>query len=282
MENFDVGDEDCCMRLYDSIFIRRSVRDYSFENLPEKNIDSIKNAIEGTKDLGYSTDPKISLVQDGEKFADRISGIVGNYGKVRAPYYLALTAEEKDGRFAEVGYVAEQLVLHMTGLDIGTCWIGKGASAKILTEFTDLPEDHKFTAMIAFGYPEGEKQLKKKSRWKRKDLDELLLEKKTENLDRPWRRVLEAARVAPSAVNSQPWRFDLNEDTLHLYTVKRNKLTNLVTGNLENMNKIDGGIALLHLQVAAKTLAEDAEAFISSAEGRRGLNYTGSLKIEKE
>lgn len=60
-----------------------------------------------------------------------------------------------------------------------------------------------------------------------------------------WIRVaLEAARLAPSAVNRQPWRFQVEQDAL---TVSVNRL-----GREFNISKrLDCGIAMLHIEVAA-------------------------------
>lgn len=282
MEKFDIEDEDCFIKLYDSIFRRRSVRDYSFEDLPEEKLSEAKEIVQSLEALDPSVDLRFHLIKEGKPFLEQISGVIGNYGKVRAPHYLAVTGERKEGRFRGVGYIGEQIVLYLTNLDIGTCWIGKGVTDEILSRFIKLPEDHTFTALVAFGFPEGKEQLKKRNRWKRKELSDLIIDGKMDDLPSPWNRILEAARVAPSAANSQPWRFLVREDLLHLYTVKRNRLTNLVTGNLENMNRIDGGIALLHSQIAAKTLAKNGEVFISSEQEGKDLNYIGSLKIERE
>ena len=48
---------------------------------------------------------------------------------------------------------------------------------------------------------------------------------------------LEAARLAPSAVNSQPWYFTHADDTIHIYCSKKG-------------SRLDAGIALAHLYVA--------------------------------
>ena len=48
---------------------------------------------------------------------------------------------------------------------------------------------------------------------------------------------LEPARLAPSAVNSQPWYFTHEGDTIHLYCSKKG-------------SPLDAGIALAHLFVA--------------------------------
>ena len=48
---------------------------------------------------------------------------------------------------------------------------------------------------------------------------------------------LEPARLAPSAVNSQPWYFTHHGDTIHMYCSKKG-------------SRLDIGIALAHLYVA--------------------------------
>jgi len=55
---------------------------------------------------------------------------------------------------------------------------------------------------------------------------------------------LEAARLAPSASNRQPWGFDVQEDGITVF---------VRTGGREfNVSKrLDCGIAMLHLEVAA-------------------------------
>ena len=280
MEKLSIQDEGYCMKLYDSIFKRRSVRNYSSSILPKDKMDHAKKAKDNSIKLENSIDIQMHFIENGEKFADRISGIIGNYGKIHAPHYIAITSEEKEGRFRGIGYLCEQIVLYLTSLDVGTCWIGKGATDKILSNFVEMPKNHTSTSLIAFGYAEKDKQLKKRNRWKRKNIDDFLLEGNLEELNRPWKRILEAVRVGPSAMNSQPWRFAVEKNILHLHTVKRNKLMNLITGDLENMNKIDGGIALLHSQLAATTLANNAKVFIDRDESRKNLNYIGSLQIE--
>ncbi|MCL2775987.1 MAG: nitroreductase, partial [Oscillospiraceae bacterium] len=57
---------------------------------------------------------------------------------------------------------------------------------------------------------------------------------------------LEAARLAPSGINSQPWYFVGEGNIFHVYCVKHGAVKALI---YERMNKIDMGIALAHLYV---------------------------------
>ena len=61
---------------------------------------------------------------------------------------------------------------------------------------------------------------------------------------------LEMVRLAPSAVNKQPWRMVVMDDIVHFY-LQRSK--NFRAGKLD-MQKIDMGIALCHFELMANEL----------------------------
>ena len=60
---------------------------------------------------------------------------------------------------------------------------------------------------------------------------------------------LETVRLAPSAVNKQPWRVVVADNTAHFY-LKRNK--GFISDAVGDMQKIDLGIALCHFALSAK------------------------------
>jgi len=87
--------------------------------------------------------------------------------------------------------------------------------------------------MLAFGYPRGDQLRHDEKAFKRKALEQI-----ADRLDHR----LEPARLAPSAVNSQPWYFTHDGDNIHVYRIPN--------ARLDYMNQIDMGIALAHLYVA--------------------------------
>jgi hypothetical protein len=56
-------------------------------------------------------------------------------------------------------------------------------------------------------------------------------------------QALEAARLAPSATNRQPWRFDVDASCITISTDKMNV-------NFGVSKRLDCGIAMLHIEVA--------------------------------
>ena len=79
---------------------------------------------------------------------------------------------------------------------------------------------------------------------KRKSLEELCEEGFNENWPEWIKTALRCARLAPSAVNRQPWRFKVNDDSITI-KYKKSKFSSKVSEYL------DCGIAMLHLKVGA-------------------------------
>jgi len=120
--------------------------------------------------------------------------------------------------------------------------------------------DMKFVIMLAFGYPKGD-QL----RHDQKDFSRKALEQIADRLDPR----LEPARLAPSAVNSQPWYFTHEGEDIHAYRIPNDRL--------DYMNQIDMGIALAHLYV---TNRETFRFFkVEDHPTVAGFNYVGSVVL---
>lgn len=100
--------------------------------------------------------------------------------------------------------------------------------------------------VVSFGYSESSSDLMRKlvGGAKRKDVSEIAEGK----MDAEWAKIMDAVRLAPSAANSQPWRFVVSDDSAHVYIVKNEKI---LTKSLDTMNRIDAGIALGHLYTYA-------------------------------
>jgi len=83
------------------------------------------------------------------------------------------------------------------------------------------------------------------------DLKELCVYKE---VPRQWmKQLLEAARLAPSSYNSQPWRFVVYDNRIHVFAKKHN-LNHL--GKYEEMNF---GVMFSHLMVVAEELWLDVD-----------------------
>ena len=93
---------------------------------------------------------------------------------------------------------------------------------------TTVVEGMKFVIMLAFGHPKGDQLRHDLKEFKRKAMEQI-----TDKADPR----LEPARLAPSAVNSQPWYFTHEGHTVHVWCSKKG-------------SRLDAGIALAHLYMA--------------------------------
>ena len=141
------------------------------------------------------------------------------------PQLITVCSEETDGYLENIGFLFQQMDLYLQTLGLGVCWLGMG---RMNPKTATVVEDMKFVIMLAFGHPRGDQLRHDLKGFKRKPMEQIT--------DKPDPR-LEPARLAPSAVNSQPWYFTHEGDTIHVWCSKKG-------------SPLDAGIALAHLYVA--------------------------------
>ncbi|WDU82496.1 nitroreductase family protein [Caloramator sp. Dgby_cultured_2] len=108
---------------YEAIFKRKSVRKYQEEPITVAELEEVYELISRHPKL-YNIDMELHLVENGSQFLDLLKGVIGSYGKIIAPHYLIATSEIKEGYLENVGYALEYIVLKMTEMGLGTCYIG--------------------------------------------------------------------------------------------------------------------------------------------------------------
>lgn len=236
------------MELYDAIIYRKSTRKYSAQSLTDEQLQAVRGVVDTAERLYNNIDLRIHLIENGQKIHELLPGIIGGYGKVKAPYYLIITSEEKEGYLQNIGYTLQGVVLRLTTMGLATCWLGGNIKNNQMRSTIDVPEGQVPQLMIAFGYPEKGKSpfRRSSSEAKRKDVSEIT----SGTMDITWSRIISAIRLAPSAVNTQPWRFAFKEGKVHVYSVKSGNF--LMRHFLDPFNFIDVGIALCHAMVAAR------------------------------
>lgn len=223
------------MNLYDSIFRRRSVRHYKWEPIAQRLLSLVDRYQNGVSRLDDSIQYKVEII-DNLKEQRVLKGAF----KVKSPYYLVLYSELKEGSMLNGGFILEQMVLYMAMKGIGTCYQGK---AKILP--TTNSEGLKEIMVLSFGLP-AEEVYRAPERAKRYSLKDICIFK--EEAGDHIRTLLNAARMSPSSMNSQPWRFVVYNNRIHLFSRKI-----LFFGD-KLLTEADLGIALSHLMIALEEL----------------------------
>lgn len=175
---------------------RHSVRHYIRKPLTDEMLSLLREEIDHCNSEGQL---HIQLVTDEPRC---FSGII-NYGTFSGvENYLVMAGPKGDGLGEHIGYYGQRLVILLERMGLGTCWVGLNYT-KIKGTF-DLADGEKLVCMIGLGYPDDE------GRHTRKRPAEELSNLSSDSPE--WfRRGMEAARLAPTAVNQQKFRFELIE-----------------------------------------------------------------------
>ncbi len=168
------------------------------------------------------------------------------------PQLITIYSRETDGWLENIGFLFQQMDLYLQSLGLGVCWLGMG---RMHPKTTTAIEGMKFVIMLAFGHPKGDQLRHELKGFKRKTLEQIA--------DQADPR-LEPARLAPSAVNSQPWYFTHEGDNIHVYCNRKG-------------SRLDAGIALAHLYVANEETFRFFKA--ETVPEVPGYSYIGSVTL---
>lgn len=271
------------MELYEAIFYRKTVEKYSIKKVKQPMIEDIKRMCKNITYLNEDLNIKANVVDRGHV----IHFLMGKECKVKAPHYIVVTSDKGEDYLQNIGFAIESVVLQLTSLGIGTCYIESNLDKEDMEDilndeeqnesddsqvdfFEEVEEiDETPYVIIAFGYPaKGEELFRRRdSKPDRKSVKDIT--KGFKGTD-DWDIILDMTRRAPSINNCQPWVFYKDEEILHLYEKKQKH-------HLE-MSKISMGVALRHFDIACKNNGVKVVYCKSEHKDRRGKEYFISVK----
>lgn len=228
------------MTVYEAIFRRRSIRKYRDDKIDEKILNKIRQFEQDAVCIRPDIAVKWKIFRDIDQ---NLKGLF----QVKAPYYVALYSEVCEDYRVNAGCLMEQLALYLHTKGIGSCYQG-GAALK-----RDDEPKMEMVMIMAFGWP-AEPLERGRMDFRRTELNKLI--KVHGTFGKVQRKLLEPARLAPSAMNQQPWRFVVTENQVHLFVKKPGKL---LYGRQLDMSLFDAGIVLAHMLVTAEELWFDLE-----------------------
>lgn len=233
--------------LYDNIFRRKSTRNFNMDILDEASLLRVSDILDHSPNLFEGLNVKYHIIKDGDGFSEKATGILGAYTKVKAPHYIVVSSTTQSGFRQAVGYSIAHVILYMNDLGIATCITYPGVDKAIIENYAELEDEHEPVLFIAFGNPENPLELyPKPDYYKRRSLKDIIVQGPVK---RKYKFILEAARLAPSSFNTQPWRFSVDGNKIHLMRVK---LGFIKSKFFSSLNKIDMGIALAYVIIAIK------------------------------
>ncbi|MFW9768768.1 MAG: nitroreductase family protein [Candidatus Thorarchaeota archaeon] len=227
---------------YKAIFLRHSQRKYSGE-VPSDDVTSRIEEI-CNKFRPYSGAKAVLVRNPRERvFKGAVSEFF--YKVTETPYYIAFIGDmEVPNVQAVTGYLGEGVILEATALGLNTCWVGGFYRPEEVAKQINLISSEKVLGITPIGYSKDDTDRVGVSskQYRRKDLSKFII---AGEVSSDWAKTaLEAARIAPSAGNRQPWRFSVNADSITVSTDSTRR-------NFRVSRELDCGIAMLHVELGA-------------------------------
>ena len=240
---------------------RSSWRSYTSQPLePELHnqiIEYISQQTEGP--LGHNT--RFQLIEKDDPLRiDNAS--FGTYGFIKnARNFIAGVVEKGTRHWEDYGYNLEKIVLKMTDLGLGTCWLGGTFKRSEFGPLLKVGVNEVIPAITPVGYGTASRTIRDRViRWGAKSRTrrprEVMFFDGSFSLPLSaiaagkFAQVLEMVRLAPSASNRQPWRIVKIGNIFHLYLKRARNYSEMV--KVADLQRVDMGIAMCHFDLAAQ------------------------------
>ena len=218
--------------MQEAIEARHSVRAYKDLPLSEEIVKLLEDELVKLNNEGQL---HIQLICNEPK---AFQGTMAKYGKFRnVNNYLVMAGKKAEDLDERIGYYGEHLVLLAQTLGLNTCWVGLSYS-KVPGTYV-LEEGEKIACYIAIGY--GETQ---GVGHKIKTVEQV---SNASDITPSWfKKGVEAALLAPTAVNQQKFSFEYVGMSNNHHQVRAKKGFSMI-----GYTQMDLGIAKFHFEIGA-------------------------------
>ena len=209
----------------EAIMQRHSVRNYEEKRI---DADTVRLIEEKIAELNEQSGLNLQFVEDAGRTYSKLLNRAMGLGS--APSVIACAGKDTDDLDERVGYYGEKLVLYLQQIGLNTCWTGTFSRKNIGAE---VAGGERIVICIACGY--GKNQGKPH---RSKNEGQVTAGRE----DRPewFRKGVEMALLAPTAINQQKFTIKLNDDD----TVE-------FIDNGGAFSRVDLGIVRCHFEIGA-------------------------------
>lgn len=239
------------MKITELIKERKSVRTFTGEPLPDEIVNRLLTYAQSVGNpYGLSVGFRVLNAKEHGLNSPVIVG---------ADRYIAGKIKKAPHAEEAFGYSFEKLVLYAQSIGVSTVWIAGTMNRGAFERAMDLGEDEIMPCVSPIGFRAEKKSVRETMMRRgvkadtRLDFGELFFDGSPDKPLSPdrsgvFRTPLEAVRLAPSAVNKQPWRVIVRDHTAHFYK----KSGKGYADGAMDVQKVDLGIALCHFEAAAE------------------------------
>ena len=277
--------------LIDAMKRRVSVRSYADRPVEQSVKESIRSLLEAHNQGPFGNRARLSLIDlsDLEQAEARQLGTYGFIGGARL--YVAGVVRYDPGAMQDFGYCLEQVIVRITQLGLGTCWLGGTFKRASFAKRLGLSDNEVIPAISPVGYARDKRTVRERvlrrfvGADQRKPWAALFFEG---GMDRPLPReaageystALECLRLAPSASNNQPWRIVKSKDAnvFHFFLKRTPGYARFLRGL--DLQLVDMGIAMSHFELAARESALEGtwnagESGLGGSEAEYVISWVG-------
>jgi nitroreductase len=245
---------------------RISVRHYEPRPVPEEILQHVVKSGANSVALDDSIRVRFHLIEEGRLVAARMTYLTGArflFGS--APHFIIATSEEKPLFMLNMGFRMEQMILFATQYGLGTCWVGGMFTEERIGAFLGLDKGERVIVLTPLGYPDTSFygrvahdviELGAMNFGRRKPLKQIAFGSDwgspLETEDKGLLEVLECARLAPSWVNAQPWRFLVTGKEIIAVADAKGRYSSVRDG--KHYYRLDVGIAMSHFFLVVKEM----------------------------
>ena len=244
---------------------RFSCRAYLKQPLENSQIESINALLSEIHSGPLGSPLRFKLIAASIENLDALRGM-GAYGAIKNPAgFLAGAVDSSLKNLEDYGFAVEKVILQITDMGLGTCWLGGLFTRSSFAKALGLSEVEIMPAVVSLGKI-GDLESAKKSlirrlagSAKRKPLQEIFFSDSfqspmTAEAAGEFAPLLEIVQWAPSASNKQPWRIVKTDEHWHFFLNRTKGYSSGLAARLVKMadiQRLDIGIAMCHWELGA-------------------------------
>ena len=246
----------------DAINKRVSVRTYSDQPIEDERKQKILDLLSSENKGVHGNRVRFELIDLSEAERDEVKSL-GTYGFIKgAKMYIAGAVNGGPGAMEDVGYCFEKVILGVTNLGLGTCWLGGTFKRASFARKMSVSQSEVVPAISPIGYAADNRTIRERALRRlarsdqRKPWGEMFFDGDvnvplTKESAGGYAVALECLRLGPSASNNQPWRvvYHREQGAFHFYlrrTPGYDRLNRAI-----DLQRLDMGIAMCHFELAA-------------------------------
>jgi len=258
------------MDIRKTILERKSTREFKNKYVSTDILDSAFELSKNKRNFACSANTQAMIIEDGEHVAERLDGMLGYGGyMIKAPQYIAIFSDPVENHLMNTGYYGEMLVLALCSLGIDSTWISLPEDTDLIKRKLNIDNQKVLSGMLAIGYGKSDRKVEdaidtgenyskttmhvvENNTSTRVRPEELVYHEKWGNkitydqlTNLGLQDIFYYARMAPSTLNRQPWKFLLKDRRIYLAIKKDER-------NKEQADMLDAGIMMLYMDLLLK------------------------------